>query len=215
MLFSRRRMMAIAAAGLAILLATAPLPALADPPGEGKVVVWMFNQAVMERLQQDFAKDYPGYEVEYVQMPAPDLGFRCQPWVRPAEGVAAADCLAAADRIAEGRLDIHTLKGFDIGSPPRWNRDPRTGIEAPLAFGKTLDCADTDLVGDVEYLREANRHRHLVTLARAFTERVVPLLASGAVRPVIDDVYRPEQVGEAHARLEASDTFGKLVLKWS
>jgi putative PIG3 family NAD(P)H quinone oxidoreductase len=54
-----------------------------------------------------------------------------------------------------------------------------------------------------------------IALARAFTERVVPLLAAGVVRPVVDDVYRPEQVGEAHARLEASETFGKLVLKWS
>jgi NADPH:quinone reductase-like Zn-dependent oxidoreductase len=54
-----------------------------------------------------------------------------------------------------------------------------------------------------------------IALARAFTERVVPLLASGAVRPVVDGVYRPEQAGEAHARLEASDTFGKLVLEWS
>jgi NADPH:quinone reductase-like Zn-dependent oxidoreductase len=54
-----------------------------------------------------------------------------------------------------------------------------------------------------------------IALARAFTERVLPLLASGAVRPVVDDCYRPEQVAEAHARLEASDTFGKLVLKWS
>ena len=53
-----------------------------------------------------------------------------------------------------------------------------------------------------------------IALARAFTERVVPLLASGAVRPVVDAVYRPEQVGEAHARLEADDTFGKLVLAW-
>jgi NADPH:quinone reductase-like Zn-dependent oxidoreductase len=54
-----------------------------------------------------------------------------------------------------------------------------------------------------------------IALARAFTERVVPLLASGVVRPVVDAVYRPEQVAEAHARLEADDTFGKLVLAWS
>lgn len=73
MLFSRRRLMAIATASLGAMLALAPLPVAAAPPGDGKVVVWMFNQAVMERLQADFAKDYPGYEVEYVQMPAPDL----------------------------------------------------------------------------------------------------------------------------------------------
>jgi NADPH2:quinone reductase len=54
-----------------------------------------------------------------------------------------------------------------------------------------------------------------VEVAREFTARVVPLLASGAVRPVVDQIYRPEQVAEAHARLEADDTFGKLLLDWS
>lgn len=73
MKLSRRHAIAIAAAGLSASLIAAPLPVAADPPGEGKIVVWMFNQAVMERLQTDFAVDYPGYEVEYVQLPAPDL----------------------------------------------------------------------------------------------------------------------------------------------
>lgn len=73
MKLSRRHAIVIAAAGLSASLIAAPLPVAADPPGEGKIVVWMFNQAVMERLQTDFAVDYPGYEVEYVQLPAPDL----------------------------------------------------------------------------------------------------------------------------------------------
>jgi NADPH2:quinone reductase len=63
-------------------------------------------------------------------------------------------------------------------------------------------------------LRSRSREEK-IEVARAFTERVVPLLASGAVRPVVDQVYRPEQVAEAHARLEADDTFGKLLLDWS
>lgn len=53
-----------------------------------------------------------------------------------------------------------------------------------------------------------------IALARAFTARVVPLLASGAVRPVIDGVYPPEQAADAHRRLEASETFGKLLISW-
>jgi hypothetical protein len=102
------------------------------------------------------------------KMPPPDLGFKAAFWAVKSEGIVPGPYLAAADRIADGWLDIHGLRGVDLGSPPRWNRDPKTGIEAPLAFGKTLDCGDTDLVGDIEYLREPNRHRHLVTLARAY-----------------------------------------------
>ncbi len=87
MKFSRRHVMAIAAAGLSASLVAAPLPVAADPPGEGKVVVWMFNQAVMERLQADFAKDFPGYEVEYVQMPAPDLVQRLVIAIQSGQGL--------------------------------------------------------------------------------------------------------------------------------
>ena len=41
--------------------------------------------------------------------------------------------VAAADRIADGWLDVFALRDVDLGTPPRWNRDPKTGIEAPLA----------------------------------------------------------------------------------
>jgi hypothetical protein len=77
--------------------------------------------------------------------------------------------LSAADRIADGWVDVFALKDFDLGTPPRWNRDPKTGIEAPLAFGKLLDYRDSDLVGDIKYLWEPNRHLHLVTLAQAWS----------------------------------------------
>ena len=53
-------------------------------------------------------------------------------------------------------------------TPPRWNRDPKTGIEAPLDFGKQLDYRDARRVGDIKYLWEPNRHLHLVTLAQAY-----------------------------------------------
>jgi hypothetical protein len=102
------------------------------------------------------------------RMPAPDLGSSMNPWFSVPELKDPSAYLLGADRIAQGWLDIHTLRGVDIGSPPRWNRDPKTGIEAPLEFGKMLDCADPDLVGDIEYLRQPNRHQHLVTLAQAY-----------------------------------------------
>jgi len=47
---------------------------------------------------------------------------------------------------------------------------------------------------------------------RLFGAQVTPLLASGAVRPVIDRTYKIEDVREAHARLESNSSFGKVVL---
>jgi hypothetical protein len=74
----------------------------------------------------------------------------------------------AADRILNGSFDVFCLQGARLGFPPRWNVDPRTGIEAPLVFGKELNYRDPALVGDVKYLWEPNRHLELVTLAQAW-----------------------------------------------
>ena len=101
-------------------------------------------------------------------VPAPDLSIPAKAWIHTDQSVPPAPYVAAAERIAEGWLDVFALRGVDLGSPPRWNRDPRTGIEAPLEHGKCLDYADPDRVGDIKYLWEPNRHRHLVTLAQAY-----------------------------------------------
>lgn len=46
----------------------------------------------------------------------------------------------------------------------------------------------------------------------AFARDVLPLLAAGSVRPVVDGVYSWEAAAEAHERLERGDAVGKLVL---
>jgi hypothetical protein len=101
-------------------------------------------------------------------VPAPDLSVLARPWVCAAAPVRPAPYLAAAERIVADRLDVFALREVDLGSPPRWNRDPKTGIEAPLILGKLIDYRDQDVVGDCKYLWEPNRHLHLVTLAQAY-----------------------------------------------
>jgi hypothetical protein len=75
---------------------------------------------------------------------------------------------AAADRIIEGRFNVFAREDAELGFPPNWNKDPKTGIQAPLAFGKLLDYRDEHIVGDIKYLWEPNRHLELVTLAQAW-----------------------------------------------
>lgn len=101
-------------------------------------------------------------------VPAPDLAVRARPWVHVDPRVDAAPYVAAAQRILAGRFDVFAMDDAELGNPPRWNRDPKTGIEAPLAFGKQLDYRDPRAVGDCKYLWEPNRHLHLVTLAQAY-----------------------------------------------
>lgn len=80
----------------------------------------------------------------------------------------------AAHRIVSGNWRVLGLDEVDVGWPPRWNRDPKTSVDAPLTFGRTLDYRNEALVGNIKYLWEINRHAELVTLAQAFylTRRV-------------------------------------------
>jgi hypothetical protein len=106
--------------------------------------------------------------------PEPQFGQSFHPWVCIPANARPARYLAAADRICEGALDVFALPGADLGQPPRWNRDPKSGIQAPLVYGKTLDYRDADVVGDIKYLWEPNRHLQLVTLAQAYAMSGAP-----------------------------------------
>ena len=52
-----------------------------------------------------------------------------------------------------------------------------------------------------------------IIATRAFAAQVVPLLARGAVRPVVDRVFPLDQIGDAHRYLESNATFGKVVIE--
>ena len=55
-----------------------------------------------------------------------------------------------------------------FGNPPQWNCDPLTGRRAPLLHATSLDYRDENLVGNIKYLWEPNRHLHLPQLAQAY-----------------------------------------------
>lgn len=74
----------------------------------------------------------------------------------------------AADAILAGEFRVFAMQPAQLGFPPHWNRDPKTGTVAPLTFGKTLNYRDEALVGDIKYLWEPSRHAELVTLAQAW-----------------------------------------------
>jgi NADPH:quinone reductase-like Zn-dependent oxidoreductase len=50
---------------------------------------------------------------------------------------------------------------------------------------------------------------------QAFARDVIPLLARGDVRPVVDRVFPLERTREAHELLESNETFGKVVVRVS
>ncbi|MGQ0524904.1 MAG: alginate lyase family protein [Betaproteobacteria bacterium] len=106
--------------------------------------------------------------IRLLDVPAARLTASCQPWFHMPPAADVTGCVAAADRVVAGRFDLFALRDIGLGTPPCWNRDPRTGVEAPLRYGKLLNYRDERLVGDIKYLWELNRHAHLVTLAQAY-----------------------------------------------
>ncbi len=52
-----------------------------------------------------------------------------------------------------------------------------------------------------------------IAATQAFARDVLPLVAAGKVKPVVDAVLPAERVREAHERMEKNESFGKLVLK--
>jgi hypothetical protein len=103
------------------------------------------------------------------RVPRPTPGKPGKPWVAELpHHFDVARYTAAADRILGGRFDVFALRNVDLGFPPRWNTDPKTGVVAPLRFGKDIDYRNQAEVGDIKYLWEINRHLELVTLAQAW-----------------------------------------------
>jgi len=45
-------------------------------------------------------------------------------------------------------------------------------------------------------------------------KEVVALFNAGALKPVVDQVFKPEQCVQAYERLEAGEQFGKIVIDW-
>lgn len=83
-----------------------------------------------------------------------------------------------------------------------------SGAQATLEYGLVMSKRLT-LTGTVLRSRSTEEK---ATATRLFAKHVVPLLASGAVRPVIDRTYALDQVRQAHERMESNESFGKIVL---
>ena len=117
------------------------------------------RDAVQQRLQAR------GMGLAHMPPPASRQRFGVSWLGLPADS---APHLAAAERILAGRGDVFALRDAELGFPPEWNRDPKTGTVAPLGFGKLLNYRDETVVGDIKCLWEPNRHLAVSDLAMAY-----------------------------------------------
>ncbi len=103
------------------------------------------------------------------QVPAADLNKPGITLVAAPElnSVEAAPYLARGERVLAGDL-VLLGKRILLDAPVNWNRNPVTGHELPLSYGKSLDYRDSQRVGDIKYFWLLNRHHQLVHLAQAY-----------------------------------------------
>lgn len=82
----------------------------------------------------------------------------------------------------------------------------RYELESRYVMGKRLQIRGT-------VLRARPLEEKIVT-TQAFAREVVPLLANGTVRPVIDSIFKMNEIAKAHERLESNQTVGKVVVEF-
>ena len=83
------------------------------------------------------------------------------------------------------------------------------GSSAPLDFRQVMGKR-LRLTGTVLRARSTEEKARAV---RRFAAHVVPLLARGLLRPVLDAAFAFDEAHAAYARLESNETFGKVILK--
>ncbi len=79
-------------------------------------------------------------------------------------------------------------------------------LESRYVMGKRLEIRGTVL--------RARSLEEKIQVTQAFAKEVVPLLASGVLRPAIDSKFPLAEIAKAHARLESNVTFGKVVVEF-
>jgi NADPH:quinone reductase-like Zn-dependent oxidoreductase len=52
-----------------------------------------------------------------------------------------------------------------------------------------------------------------LAVTRRFATQVVPLLASGRIQPIVEDVFSLDEVGKAHSLMAENRNFGKYILR--
>ncbi len=82
---------------------------------------------------------------------------------------------------------------------------PRVEANLGALMGKRLRVHGTVL--------RARPLEEKATLVQAFVARVLPLIAAGTIRPVVDRVFELDDVSEAHRYMETNANFGKIVLR--
>ncbi len=78
------------------------------------------------------------------------------------------ETVAAAEDLLAHRFSFFEWDREPLGEPILWNYNYKHRRLSPLVYAPRVNYRDEDLVGDVKYIWELNRHQHFVPLAKAY-----------------------------------------------
>ena len=84
------------------------------------------------------------------------------------------------------------------------------GVKGELNLGLLLGKR-ASVHGSVLRSRSAEEK---AALTRSFTDEMLTKFTTGELKPIVDAVLPMAEIQEAHRRMDANETFGKLVLTW-
>jgi len=93
------------------------------------------------------------------------LGARWLPREIPGQ---AGGAIQLANEVMAGYWRLFSGEAVKLGFPPEWNRNPASGAQLPMRYGKVMSFRDAAQGGDIKYLWGPNRHLELVCLAQAW-----------------------------------------------
>lgn len=130
-------------------------------------------------------------------------------------GVVPADG-AFADRVGVVDVILELVGGAYLAEDLRCVRTLGRIVLVGLLAGRTLELdLDRVLTRRVRIMGTVLRARPLeekIAAMRAFEAQVVPLLARGAVKPIVDRVLPLAEAAKAHQHMASNEGFGKIVL---
>jgi hypothetical protein len=86
----------------------------------------------------------------------------------PPEAISREAAIAVAEDLLAHRFSFFGWDREPLGQTILWNYNYRHHRMSPLTYAPRIDYRDEQLVGDVKYIWELNRHQHLVPLAKAY-----------------------------------------------
>ncbi len=135
-------------------------------------------------------------------------------------GLSGQNFAAEIQRLTNGE-GVHVVLDF-VGAPYLEQNLQSLALWGRLIFLATMGGTHSDInLGMLMQKRISMRGVTLRTrtleekmaVTRRFAAGVLPLLASGQVKPVIERVYSLEEIGEAHRVMGENRNFGKLVVR--